>query len=80
MAEVKASVVPEFLSTFGSRGTGNGQFSGTVRDVDVHPLDGNIFVVSSKVQVFSPDGKFLGVFAADKLMIRAPLHSTVAGM
>lgn len=67
MAEIKAGIDCTFISKFGSKGSGDGQFNG-VSDVCVSPIDGSIFVVSNdRVQVFSTDGKFVRRFAADKI-------------
>src|SRR5437763_1224257 len=50
-----------FLLSFGSEGTGNGQFSGGGRDVTVDG-DGNVWVgdmPNFRAQKFAPDGRFL---------------------
>jgi tripartite motif-containing protein 71 len=51
----------QFLLSFGSEGTGNGQFSGGGRDVTVDG-DGNVWVgdmPNFRAQKFAPDGRFL---------------------
>jgi len=58
---VKFSPVGEVLVTWGTEGSGDGQFKG-VSSVTVDPIDDKVYVadpINSRIQVFDSEGKFL---------------------
>jgi tripartite motif-containing protein 71 len=58
--------IPTYKSSFGSSGTGNGQFN-VLTDVAVDPTDGSVWVAddgNDRIQHFSAAGEYLGKFAS----------------
>lgn len=57
----------QFMFTFGTRGTGDGQFKNPT-GVAVHKTTGDIVIcdrLNNRVQIFDAEGKFLRKFGAD---------------
>jgi hypothetical protein len=77
-----------YLSQFGSPGSGNGQFN-DIGDVAIDPVNGNIVVSdigNLRVQIFSASGVFLGKFGSsaqfsypDYLTIDPATHNILVG-
>jgi hypothetical protein len=66
--------------SFGSRGSGDGQFQGP-QGVAIQASSGNVFVVDSnnaRVEKFDPDGNFLAAFGQDRLIL--PTSVAVDGL
>src|SRR6478672_4771611 len=55
-----------FISQWGSRGAGNGQFEGGISAINVDPA-GNVYVADAgnfRVQKFTNDGQFIAAFGS----------------
>jgi DNA-binding beta-propeller fold protein YncE len=62
-----AGLTPTFSSSFGSSGTGNGQFNEPT-GIAVNPINGNVVVSDEKnnrVQVFNEKGEFVRTFGSE---------------